>query len=97
MKLSYAIPGLALILLGANLSSASAFEAASNDQFPPNTFSTKLADPDDVAADMAIQENAQRYFGQDAQITHFGNVTVGIVQGNLMGPGGIGLVPERRW
>jgi hypothetical protein len=97
MKASFAIPALAALLLAATLPSAFAFEAVSNDQFPASTFSTKLADPDDIASDVAVQDNAQQFFGQNAQISHFGNVTVGVVQGNLMGPAGIGKMPERRW
>jgi hypothetical protein len=97
MKAFFAVPAVAAILLAATLPSAFAFEAVSNDQFPASTFSTRLADPDDIASEMAVQNNAQQFFGQNAQISHFGNVTVGIVQGNLMGPGGIGMMPERRW
>jgi hypothetical protein len=97
LRLSFAVPTLAAILLAATLPSAFAFEAVSNDQFPANTFSTRLADPDNIAADLAVQNNAQQFFGQNAQISHFGNVTVGIVQGSMLGPAGVGMMPERRW
>ena len=96
LKRSYKRLVLAAALLAAAMPSAFAFEAVSNDQFPADTFSTKLADPDDVAADMAVQENAQHFFGHDAQISHYGNITVGIIQGGTIGPGAIGMIPERR-
>jgi hypothetical protein len=73
MKLSL-IPVLSLIALTAGISSAPAFEAAPNDEFPATTLSTKLADPDDI-----IQDMSQRYTGNSATIVHLGNTTIGIV------------------
>jgi hypothetical protein len=73
MKLSL-IPVLSVVALTASLLPASAFEVAPNDEFPASTLSTKLVDPDDI-----IQNMSQRYSGNSATITHFGNTTISII------------------
>lgn len=96
MKLSFAVPFVAAILMAATLPSAFAFEPASNDQFPADTFSSKLADPDDIAADMATQQNTQDNFGQNATVAQFGGFSIGIAQGTGFGPPGMGVMPGHR-
>ncbi len=78
MRASFVIPALSAIAILAGLPAAQAFEATTEDQLPPNTMSTKLADPDDI-----IQDMSQRYTGNSATIYHSGPITIGI-----MGPGG---------
>jgi hypothetical protein len=99
MKLSYCLPALAIVFV-AVAPSAFAFSTVTSDNYPANTLSTRLADPDDIMQDMG-----QRYGGGGVTIQHFGNTTVGIVgpsggygagQDSFVGDPGMGTVPSKR-
>ena len=100
MKLSFVIPALSVVAFAATMPSAFAFETVTSDQFPTTTFSTKLADPDDI-----IQDMSQRYAGQSATILHSGNMTIGIVgsgggfgatESPFLADPAMGMVPSKR-
>jgi hypothetical protein len=99
MRLSLYLSALAIASV-ALAPAAFAFSTVTSDNYPANTLSTRLADPDDI-----IQDMGQRYGGRGVTIQHFGNTTVGIVgpsggyaagQDSFVGDPGMGTVPSKR-
>jgi hypothetical protein len=81
MKLRYGLAALALVALAAAGPRALAFTSVSSDGYPSAALATPLADPEDIANDMANQQSTGT-----AIVNTFGGTTLGIA-----GPSGGGL------